>query len=190
MVLMGLGLGGNMQPMITAVQNAVSPREIGIATSSVTFFRSMGGTLGTAVFLSVLFNVLPGNISASTRRPAPRPSSRPRSPRTPTRPRSCSGDRRRGPGRHVVPRPAVRRRLAPVQGRLLQRHHVVFLIAFFVMIIGLVVVFFLPELPLCQRSAQQQRADELAAEADAAGPAAPPMSVTAGSGGEAPAGHI
>src|SRR4051794_10145790 len=62
MVLMGLGLGGNMQPMITAVQNAVSPREIGVATSSVTFFRSMGGTLGTAIFLSVLFNVLPGKI--------------------------------------------------------------------------------------------------------------------------------
>src|SRR5690349_23930321 len=33
MVLMGLGLGGNMQAMITAVQNAVSPREIGVATS-------------------------------------------------------------------------------------------------------------------------------------------------------------
>ena len=65
MVLMGLGLGGNMQPMITAVQNAVSPREIGVATSSVTFFRSMGGTLGTAVFLSVLFNVLPGKISGA-----------------------------------------------------------------------------------------------------------------------------
>ena len=65
MVLMGLGLGGNMQPMITAVQNAVSPREIGVATSSVTFFRSMGGTLGTAIFLSVLFNVLPGKISSA-----------------------------------------------------------------------------------------------------------------------------
>src|ERR1044071_5346324 len=62
MVVMGLGLGGNMQPMITAVQNAVSPREIGVATSSVTFFRSMGGTLGTAIFLSVLFNVLPNKI--------------------------------------------------------------------------------------------------------------------------------
>ena len=62
---MGLGLGGNMQPMITAVQNAVSPREIGVATSSVAFFRSMGGTLGTAIFLSVLFNVLPGKISSA-----------------------------------------------------------------------------------------------------------------------------
>jgi EmrB/QacA subfamily drug resistance transporter len=63
MVLMGLGLGFNFQPVILAVQNAVSPREIGVATSSVTFFRQMGGTLGTAVFLSVLFSALPGNIS-------------------------------------------------------------------------------------------------------------------------------
>ncbi|MGY1837728.1 MULTISPECIES: MDR family MFS transporter [unclassified Modestobacter] len=62
MSLMGLGLGFNFQPVILAVQNAVSPREIGVATSSVTFFRQMGGTLGTAVFLSVLFTRLPTDI--------------------------------------------------------------------------------------------------------------------------------
>jgi EmrB/QacA subfamily drug resistance transporter len=65
MVLMGLGLGFNFQPVILAVQNAVSPREIGVATSSVTFFRQMGGTLGTAVFLSVLFTRLPTDIGNS-----------------------------------------------------------------------------------------------------------------------------
>src|SRR3954467_7266695 len=63
MVLLGLGLGFNFQPVILAVQNAVSPREIGVATSSVTFFRQMGGTLGTAGFLSGLFSPLPGRIS-------------------------------------------------------------------------------------------------------------------------------
>ena len=46
MVLLGLGLGFNFQPVILAVQNAVPPREMGVATSSVTFFRQMGGTLG------------------------------------------------------------------------------------------------------------------------------------------------
>jgi EmrB/QacA subfamily drug resistance transporter len=65
MLLMGLGLGFNFQPVILAVQNAVSPREIGVATSSVTFFRQMGGTLGTAVFLSVLFTRLPTDIGDS-----------------------------------------------------------------------------------------------------------------------------
>src|SRR5215475_5939300 len=62
MALMGLGLGCSMQPMITAAQNAASVREIGVATSSVTFFRSMGGTIGAAVFLSILFDRLAGKI--------------------------------------------------------------------------------------------------------------------------------
>ena len=51
MTVFGLGLGGNMQPLVLAVQNAVPPRDMGVATSSATFFRQMGGTLGTAVFL-------------------------------------------------------------------------------------------------------------------------------------------
>jgi hypothetical protein len=41
-----------MQPLTLAVQNAVPPQDMGVATSSATFFRQMGGTLGTAVFLS------------------------------------------------------------------------------------------------------------------------------------------
>jgi EmrB/QacA subfamily drug resistance transporter len=58
----GLGLGCNMQTLITAIQNAVPPRDMGVATSSATFFRQMGGSLGTAVFLSLLFNQLPQKI--------------------------------------------------------------------------------------------------------------------------------
>lgn len=58
----GLGLGFNMQTLVLAVQNAVPARDMGVATSSATFFRQMGGTLGTAVFLSVLFNRLPESI--------------------------------------------------------------------------------------------------------------------------------
>jgi EmrB/QacA subfamily drug resistance transporter len=65
MVLLGLGLGFNFQPVILAVQNAVSPREMGVATSSVTFFRQMGGTIGTAAFLSILFSRLPVDIEES-----------------------------------------------------------------------------------------------------------------------------
>jgi EmrB/QacA subfamily drug resistance transporter len=65
MVMLGLGLGFNFQPVILAVQNAVSPREMGVATSSVTFFRQMGGTIGTAAFLSLLFSRLPVDIEES-----------------------------------------------------------------------------------------------------------------------------
>jgi hypothetical protein len=59
---MGLGLGFNFQPVILAVQNAVDPGEMGVATSSVTFFRQMGGTIGVAAFLSLLFTRLPTDI--------------------------------------------------------------------------------------------------------------------------------
>lgn len=61
-MLFGLGLGGNMQPLVIAIQNAVPPKDMGVATSSVTFFRQMGGTLGTAVFLSLLFSTVVDNI--------------------------------------------------------------------------------------------------------------------------------
>ncbi len=53
--LFGLGLGGVLQPTVLAVQNAVSPRDIGVGTSSVTLFRQMGATIGTAAFISILF---------------------------------------------------------------------------------------------------------------------------------------
>ena len=56
MVFFGVGLGFNFQPLTLAIQNAVSPRDIGVATSSATFTRQIGGTLGTAIFLSLLFS--------------------------------------------------------------------------------------------------------------------------------------
>jgi hypothetical protein len=58
MVIMGLGLGQMMQTLTIASQNAVEAKDIGVATSASTFFRQMGGTLGVAVFLSILFNSL------------------------------------------------------------------------------------------------------------------------------------
>ncbi len=51
----GLGLGGVLQPLVIAVQNAVSMKDLGVATSSVTLFRQMGATVGTAAFISILF---------------------------------------------------------------------------------------------------------------------------------------
>ncbi len=63
--MFGLGLGFNMQTLVLAIQNAVPPQDMGVATSSATFFRQMGGTLGTAVFLSVLFNALPSKIASA-----------------------------------------------------------------------------------------------------------------------------
>ena len=63
--LVGFGLGLCMQTLLIAVQNSVPARDIGVATSSATFFRQLGGTLGVGVFLSLLFNTLPGNIRSA-----------------------------------------------------------------------------------------------------------------------------
>ena len=51
----GVGLGGVLQPLVIAVQNAVSMKDLGVATSSVTLFRQLGATVGTAAFISILF---------------------------------------------------------------------------------------------------------------------------------------
>jgi EmrB/QacA subfamily drug resistance transporter len=68
MVFFGIGLGFNFQPLTLAVQNAVPPQQIGVATSTATFTRQIGGTIGTAVFLSLLFGRLPDTIAAATDR--------------------------------------------------------------------------------------------------------------------------
>jgi EmrB/QacA subfamily drug resistance transporter len=65
MLLVGLGLGQMMQTLTIASQNAVGPRDIGVATSSSTFFRQVGGTLGVAVIFSVVFSTIGGKISTS-----------------------------------------------------------------------------------------------------------------------------
>ena len=72
--LFGVGLGFNMQPLVLAVQNAVPPQDMGVATSSATFFRQMGGTLGTAVFLSILFSSVGGKIATAFRVDAATPA--------------------------------------------------------------------------------------------------------------------
>ncbi|WP_186322057.1 MDR family MFS transporter [Curtobacterium pusillum] len=66
MFLIGLGLGSVMQSLTLASQGSVEARDMGVATSSATFFRQIGGTLGTAVLLSILFSVMPSNILHAT----------------------------------------------------------------------------------------------------------------------------
>ena len=63
MAVFGIGLGLCMQTLTLATQNAVPPKDMGVATASATFFRSMGGTLGTAVFISLLFSTVGDKIA-------------------------------------------------------------------------------------------------------------------------------
>ncbi len=62
MLVLGLGLGSVMQVLVLIVQNAVPYSELGVATSGATFFRSIGGSFGTAIFGAIFSNVLVGNL--------------------------------------------------------------------------------------------------------------------------------
>ncbi len=67
MVVLGMGLGGVMQVLVLIVQNSLPQSELGVATSGATFFRSIGGSFGTAVFGAIFSNVLVGNLAAHLR---------------------------------------------------------------------------------------------------------------------------
>ncbi|MBL6459025.1 MFS transporter [Belnapia sp. T6] len=59
-LLLGLSFGCQFSPMSVTIQNAVEPRDGGIAISCMMFFRLMGGAFGVALLSSVLFWHLPG----------------------------------------------------------------------------------------------------------------------------------
>ena len=65
MALLGLGLGLVMPILTLAVQNAVKREEIGTATSTVTFFRSIGSSLGAAIFGAILSNRLAHHLASA-----------------------------------------------------------------------------------------------------------------------------
>ena len=62
MLVLGMGLGAVMQVLVLIVQNAVPYSELGVATSGATFFRSIGGSFGAAIFGAIFANVLVGNL--------------------------------------------------------------------------------------------------------------------------------
>jgi len=196
MLFFGLGLGFNMQPLTLAVQNAVSPRDIGVATSSATFTRQIGGTLGVAVFLSILFSAVPDRIQTAFAKVAPTPEFQAalRNPQSPTGNNRVNADfihslqqARAGGGgggggavnplsdssfiQQLDPRLAK-----PFLIGFSQAMDLVFLIGSGVMVIAFIVVWFLPHVELRSGSAYDSRGESdaagamVAAEAEVAPP--------------------
>jgi len=62
MFVLGAGLGMVMQNLVLVVQNSIEVKNLGVATSAVTFFRSLGGTVGVSVLGSVLGTVVAQHI--------------------------------------------------------------------------------------------------------------------------------
>ncbi|GGM85856.1 EmrB/QacA family drug resistance transporter [Lentzea pudingi] len=70
MAVVGVGVGMTMQNLVLAVQNSVPLSELGAASASVTFFRSLGGTIGVSVLGAVLANRVTADLSAALHVPA------------------------------------------------------------------------------------------------------------------------
>jgi len=187
--LFGLGLGFNMQPLVLAVQNAVPPQDMGVATSSATFFRQMGGTLGTAVFLSILFSTVTDNIIGAFKDAAQTPAFQsalqdPAVTGDPANAKMLEALQSGGGGTPTLPAGTLDDTsfLTDLDDRLARPFLVgfsdsmdlVFRVAAMVLVLAFVVVLFLPEEKLRTVSgiqAQQQQRDEAAA-AERAGLAA------------------
>ncbi|MFN2569504.1 MAG: MDR family MFS transporter [Candidatus Dormibacteria bacterium] len=132
MVVLGAGMGMVMQVLVLAVQTAVEHRDLGVATSSATFLRSIGGSLGIAIFGAIFSNQLSTNLRA--RLPASALSGG-------LDPRSLQGN------------PTVLQKLpSAIHSGLIQAVsdslHVVFLTAVPFLAIGFVLTLFLREVPL------------------------------------------
>ncbi|GAA2604841.1 MFS transporter [Streptomyces tubercidicus] len=179
MLVFGLGLGGCMQTLVLAVQNAVPPRDMGVATASSTFFRQMGATAGTAIFLSVLFSTVGEKISAAFKDAAATERFQaalhdPAVLRDPANKPVL--DMLKHPGnadssgvlsdssfiQHLDPRLAE-----PFKRGFADSMHTVFLMGAIVVALAFVLMWFIKEVPLRQMSGLQARA-EAEAEAGAA----------------------
>ncbi len=184
MVFFGLGLGFNFQPLTLAVQNAVSPRLIGVATSSATFTRQIGGTLGTAVFLSILFTTVPDKIASSLQKaqgttefqtaladPANAEFARSLAASQQPGGTSAAGSVLKDSSFLTDLDPRLAR---PFLQGFSQAMDTVFLVGGAVMVVGFLIMLFLPHVELRGGSAYSERGAAEKAESDAAAAAAPP----------------
>ena len=154
MVVVGLGLGLSMPLLGLAVQNALASRLLGVATASTQFFRQIGGTLGIAVFGTIvtarlhedLLGRLPADVTSAAPPETLRRLEEPRILLSPTAlARLREGfDSAFGPDGHAL----YDRTLMAMRGVLADSLHEVFLIGLLVAVLALVASLFLPELLL------------------------------------------
>jgi EmrB/QacA subfamily drug resistance transporter len=156
-ILVGAGLGLSMQTIVIALQNAVDFQDMGIATSSNTFFRTLGGAFGTAIFGTIFSNraafYLQENITSLQS----------------TNPQALAGfDSAKL--NVITTNTSIISTLPPtiketVLHSFSQTFHVVFLAAAPITFIGFVLAFFLKEKPLQSSTAHHAAKTEAAGEA-------------------------
>ena len=156
-ILIGAGLGLSMQTIVIALQNSVDFKDMGVATSSNTFFRSVGSTIGVAIFGSIYASRLAHYLPVAIQKTAA------------ADPTAVTPDVVKSLG-HLQNNSAIIKTFKPVlQQNILhafvQSFHLVFLAAAPVTTIGLIFALILKEAPL------RSSAEHHAAKTEAAGEA-------------------
>ena len=128
MLVLGIGIGMSMQILTIVVQSTVAYQDLGVGTSGVTFFRTLGSSFGAAVFGAVYSNVL------NDRLPAAVAASPGVDPAAVTSPQAL----------HAYPDAQI----APIVDAYAYAIHVVFLAAIPVALVAFVVALFLKQIPL------------------------------------------
>lgn len=148
MVVLGLGMGTGMSLYTLIVQNAL-PSKIAQATSSLTFFRQIGATIGLAAMGSLMVSAFPSAFTAAlpaavTSKLSPAALSKLSDPNTMLNPAAS------GPGSsHAIQDPQFAATIMDAMKQALaQSIHNIFVLCLFIMVAGLVSVFFLKEIKL------------------------------------------
>ena len=186
MVIVGLGMGPAMPVFTLAAQNAVKISQLGVVTSLTQFARSIGSTIGVAVFGSLLTNRfapafqagLPPDITATV---PPDRLSQLQNPQALLNPQAAEAIRQQfatlGPQGVQV----YEALLGAIRNGLVVALHDVFLLGAMLTALGLVTVLFLEEVPLrksygpAPAAAPEGAAEAAAQVGDAAAPSLPPL---------------
>jgi EmrB/QacA subfamily drug resistance transporter len=179
MIVLGLGTGLAMPTFTLAVQNSVSPRQIGAVTAAVQFFRSIGSTIGVALMGTLLTTALHGELSRDL--PAEVTAALPPAAIASINPQAlASPDAADALRAQLAALPNGDALFAALMGAMRQALavslHDVFLLSAIVAMGGLVAALFLPEAPLRRRQAPMpliEAGEELAVEGAGIAPPIP-----------------
>ncbi|NYJ20634.1 MDR family MFS transporter [Glaciibacter psychrotolerans] len=144
MAILGAGVGMIMQNLVLVVQNSIEVKNLGVATSAVTFFRSLGGTIGVTVLGSMLGTFVAQHIKDGIPKLSPADQ--------------AAAVKALGSGNipHVSQLPDVVRSL--VEGAYGSGVGIVFLYSVPLAIVTLIAVIFMPNAPLGTKTAVQLKA--------------------------------
>jgi len=176
-VLVGLGLGVTMPLYINAVQSALPQRYLGVGTSQIQFWRSVGGTVSSAILGSILAQRLPGAIADQLSRVSLPPAFKTAIGGSASNPNALLD-----PAKIAAAKAKLTPQLAPlfdqamhaIRNALATTLHDTFLIAVALASIALIASLFMPDIPLRARTPRQQQPSfgEVPASPEAAEPEA------------------